>query len=336
MRDKKVETFLERGKYKWTYVDHVAFTDIDIVASKENPARLMRKVDDDRAESYALQMQDKIEFPAIVLLNLDLEAVKKWIIATGVHRLTAAECVKGKTGLDAYCVIEADAYRREVLFRQLNTLEGAGVPIHEQVLQVLELHYKHNITLKQLAKEWHLKEAQLSYAKADRQAKDRGMRLGEYNFLQLKTPQKAYHALNRIASDVTYKEATHIAVHYKLPPTDIETMVKEIKTTKSEADADVVIKQHRDAAIQQMEQQKARHGRLPPATANKMLGVGKQFLKYMEKGIDHLYLSAVNNPEQAMQILQAVADAAKEVKLELERIQRTMHHDDANVVNLRG
>ena len=42
----------------------------------------------------------------------------KWIIATGVHRSLAA-LEAGKKGFDAYCVIEPDAYRRDVLFKQL-------------------------------------------------------------------------------------------------------------------------------------------------------------------------------------------------------------------------
>ena len=75
----------------------------------------------------------------------------KWIIATGVHRSLAA--LEAGKGFDAYCVIKPDAYRRDMLFKQLNTLEGIGVSIGKQVRLVIDLHLKHNISLRQLAKD---------------------------------------------------------------------------------------------------------------------------------------------------------------------------------------
>ena len=93
MKELKVENYLKRGNFRHEYRTFVPFAEIDIKASKENPARLTTAVDDVRVTKYGIEMIDDVPFPAIVLLNLPVVSSDnktgpafKWIIATGVHR----------------------------------------------------------------------------------------------------------------------------------------------------------------------------------------------------------------------------------------------------------
>src|SRR5262252_7348296 len=92
MKDPKVEQLLERGVFVWKYHKRVDFAEIDVKASEENPARLNRRLDDERAYQYGAKMEAGEEFPAIVLLPL-LEPHEpfKYIVATGMHRIKGAE-----------------------------------------------------------------------------------------------------------------------------------------------------------------------------------------------------------------------------------------------------
>jgi hypothetical protein len=321
MKDIKVENYLKRGQYKYVHQQFVPFSAIDMKASKENPARLTRALDDLRVNKYGIEMLDGIEFPPIVLLNLPPGNVFKWIIATGVHRSCGAIEASLK-GFEAYCVTEPDEYRREVLFKQLNTLEGAGVPIAEQIQIVIDLHLKNpNIPLKELAKEWTLKFNTVQNALHDHRARQRGLRLN-WDFKNLRIPQKTYMALNRITSDVTYRSATECAINHKLSPSAVEDMVSEIVKTKSEADAAVKIHEVRESATRAEAKNNARHGKLPQAPANKMLYDAKRFIKHLDKGMENLYLASLTDFNRALDILEQVIDRAKDIKAAIHHIQQ--------------
>ena len=138
--------------------------------------------------------------------------------------------------------------------------------IGEQVRLVIDLHLKHNISLRQLAKEWDLKEQQLKLALADHRAQQRGEDHG-WKFKKLRIPAKTYVALNRINSDVTYGLAVQCAVGHKgsMSPSNVEDMVSDVVKTKSESDAATVIQKYRDEATRSEASKNARHARLPEA-----------------------------------------------------------------------
>jgi len=156
MRETKTENWLNAGGYKWEYVEKVDFKKIDIEGSRSNPARLLKKVNEEIGWDYAYAMERGDEFPAIILLTLDGSKFQ-YLIATGVHRHFAYDA-NGKTSCDAYVVSEGDQYRRELLIRRANTYEGYGVTHDDRILQALEMHQSYpEITMTQLAKEWGLK-----------------------------------------------------------------------------------------------------------------------------------------------------------------------------------
>jgi hypothetical protein len=330
MKELKVENYLKRGQFRHEYRQFVPFSEIDMKASRENPARLTTAVDEVRVTKYGVEMIDKVQFPAIVLLDLPQTAGQntqyKWIIGTGVHRsLGAIEA--GLKGFDAYVVFEPDAYRRDVLFKQLNTLEGLGPTIPEQVRLVIDLHLKWGTALRQLAKEWDLKEQQLKFALGDHRAQQRGEDHG-YDFKKHRIPQKTYMALNRIGSDVTYQSAVQVVAGHKdvITPTTVEEMVGEIVKTKSETDAAAVIQKYRVEAQRQEQAKQRVHGRIPEAPANKMLNDAKRFSRNLDKGMDKLFLAVLfeRDPtgKRALDILAQVMDRAKDIKAEIERIAK--------------
>src|SRR5215475_4784303 len=134
MIDPKTEQYLTQGAWKWKLHKQVPFTDIDLKASYDNPSRMLTRIDDERVQAYGLAMESGVEFPAIVLLVLDpAKSSFKYLIATGVHRVSAADLC-GLTAFDAYVVTEPDEYRHELLIRQLNTIEGNGISIRDRIV----------------------------------------------------------------------------------------------------------------------------------------------------------------------------------------------------------
>jgi hypothetical protein len=321
MKDPKTEHYLDRGQWKWKYQAKVAIVDIDLKTSLENPARLLRRLDEPRAENYALAMIDGTEFPAIVLLLLDPIADYKYEIATGCHRVDAARQAEVTT-FDAYIVTEPDAYRREVLIRQLNTLEGQGVSVEDRILQVLELHRKYPTqSLPQLAKEWNLKEKTIRTHWTVDQAMERGQRFG-FDFVKSKLAQSSALALHAIHSDVVYQKAADFALSPGVRSSEIAEMCKEIKTTRDETSAVAIVERHIREIEQQRAHERAKHGRTSPAPANKLLGNVKRIVHQIERGIDHLHLSALAQPSMARLIFEDGIKCLKRVIDDLDRMER--------------
>lgn len=137
MRDPKTEQQLNRGGFKYRFEQAFAISRIDINAAKRNPARLLRQIEEERCVEMACAMEAGVDFPAIVLI----EDVNSFTLATGLHRLIAATQWKKPplSTFDAYLIGEADSYRREVLIRSINTIEGKGQSRDENLAHCVEV-----------------------------------------------------------------------------------------------------------------------------------------------------------------------------------------------------
>jgi len=325
MKDIKTENFLTAGQYKWRYYPKIDFSEIDIKTSKDNPARLLRRVDEDRAISYGLAMEDGTEFPAIVLLTIDgAPPPLKYIIATGVHRYEAATLAH-LTSFDAYVVVEADNYRRESLIRQLNTIEGHGVSIDDRVAQILQLHETYpEHSLKQLASEWNLPENRVKNAHAAQQAIQRGLRFG-HDFVngKVKLTQTALLALGGIHSDVVFAKAAHFATVSGASTGDIVTTCRDIKNTRDETSGLAVVTNANDAIVKRNMQSRAKHGRPATQPATAFFGNCRKLTNQADHGIDRLYLSAYSDKLVARVLCEETIKVLKRVIDELDRIERT-------------
>jgi hypothetical protein len=322
MRDSKTEQFLDHGQYKYSYQERVEFSDIALDASQENPSRLLRRLNEDLAISYGLAMQDGDKFPAIVLLQLAADQPKKYLIATGVHRVKGAELIE-QHYFDAYVVIEPDVYREEVLIRQLNTIEGQGVSITDRIAQVLLLHEKYpDKTLTTLAREWRLNEKSVKLSHSAEQALKRGLRFG-YDFSKAKLSRTIQVGLNGIHSDVVFQRAAQFALTPSVSPGDIEAMIKEIRKAPREESAGLaIINQRMDELVQRTIHAKARHGRISPTAATNLIANCRRILSQIEKGVENLHLAALNNPADALIVVDDTVKWLKSVATELDRIRR--------------
>jgi hypothetical protein len=323
MRDPKTEQFLDSGSYKWTYVEKVDFSEIDMKASQENPARLYQPVDQERAFSYALAMESGADFPAIVLLTLDsATSVLPYLIATGVHRVTGAKEHKIRDWFDAYVVAEADSYRRMSLIHRLNILEGYGVSIKDRIAQALQeqLDYP-ELTLTKLAKDWNLKFDALKQAKAMQTGVDRGRRLG-YALDDGRLKPTSIVALNQIHSDKVFDRAARFAITNNVSANDLTNLSKDIKKARGDEAALAIIEHLEHVAAEKRIKARARHGRISPAAATTFFGDCRRINNQADKGIEKLHLAAYPDRKAARSLCEQTIDLMRRVLAAIDHIDR--------------
>src|SRR5262249_21362088 len=146
----KTEAFLTSRNYVWRYEVAHPLDQISGWREGENVGRLLRGVDHDRVLDYAVAMEQGAQFPAVVVFD----TTPKHELATGRRRLRAADLQQG-TVFPAYVVTESDSYRRDVLRRQLNTIEGVGETRQEMIQQIIALKESwSDVSLKDLVAGW--------------------------------------------------------------------------------------------------------------------------------------------------------------------------------------
>jgi hypothetical protein len=331
MKDPKTEQFLSQGNWKWQYNERVPFSDIDIEASEVNPARIVRRVDDERVQTYGLAMEEGCEFPAIVLLTLDPAASSfKYLIATGVHRVEAAK-LADISKFDAYVVVEPDQYRQEVLIRQLNTIEGHGVSIRDRILQIVQLHETYPAhSLPTLAKEWHLPIKTVRSYWNEQQAVNRAKKFG-YDLKNNKIPQRTIIALNSIHSDPVFEKATHYVAITGANVTETEELVKEIKKTRDENAALAIVERHAKMAADRKLQTQAKHARIESGAATRFMQSARTLQNLLDKGIENLHFTAHPRRDLARSLAEQLIQDLKRVVADLDRIERTKVSQTVNL-----
>lgn len=328
MRDQKTEAFLDRGQWKWKYEPSVPFTAIDITYSADNPARLSRRLDDERVMQYAEEMQDGVEFPGIVLLSPSDREIAQYDVATGMHRLSAADMAQTKTPkhIDAYIVSEPDRYRRDVLTRSLNTIEGRGANLQEQILHVIYLHEKYKQPLSTLCKEWHLKEASVRLYFRAEQAKRRARQFGfDLEHAKPRLSQSILASMNSaLHSDRVFEEVTKFILHHGPSASIVDELCKSVKDIRDEAQALQMIQAHVKAEDERQQRERAKTARTRTGPAQNMMGNATRFNRQVAKGVDQLFLSSLPDPDvmKARALLEEMIENAKRILAELERIEK--------------
>lgn len=328
MKHPITEQFLDRGGWHWEYREAVALATIDLAASLDNPARLDKRLDEDRVVNYAIAMLDGIEFPAIVLLRLDTpQGASEYQIATGCHRARAAEQA-AKVSFDAYVVSEPDTYRREVLIRQLNTIEGHGLSIRDQILQLLQIHEKYpSHSLAQLAREWNLKPSTVQSVHLEQQAIRRAARFGfEFSSRTHRLAQKTIVRLHGIHNDAVFAKAAEFAFLSGVGNSELEDMAREIKKTRDEQSGLAVVEKYAAAIASRRLQTQARTARISPNPGNKLIANCRRVAAVLDGGIEPLHLAALSRPDLARSLLEDLIANFKRVIGELDRIARSQIH----------
>ena len=323
MQEQKTEQFLKHGGWEWAYNALVPVTDIDIKASRENPARWKRRIDVDRVEQYMIRMGNGIEFPAIVLIRLAGPTAdgKLYIVATGMHRLEAA-LLADKTSFDAYIVTEPDLYRQMVLIRKLNTIEGSGVTIDDQVTQIVEIHREFpDHSLRQLAEEWELKLARVQAAWRAEEVRTRARELGFELDRMPKLSMTLVGQMHGIHANRVLRRVLEFAFNHNPPATTLEELVKDVKKCRDDDQAIGLIDKATEFEKQRTKDLQRRHGRTKPAEATKLLAAARRLNNQVAKGLEHLYLASLPDLAAAKVQFEDLALSAKRLLAEVDRIQ---------------
>lgn len=323
MRDLKTEAFLDRGKWTYTYEGNITFDQIDVKFSEDNPARLHRKIDEDRVLQYAEEMQDGEEFPAIVLLTPSERGIFQYDVATGMHRLKAADCAQRENPkhIDAYIVNEPGRYRRDVLIRMLNVIEGVGVSQPEQIMHILYLHETYKEALPKLSKEWHQPiETVRTHFRAE-QARHRARKVG-YDLSRMKISMATLGKLNSIHSDVVFQDAIHFVVNHAPSAAKIEDLCHGIKDCHDEQKARDLVHGFIAADHERRERERAKIGRTRQVQAQLMISNATRFNRQLDKGIEHLHLDALAamDTRKCRANMEDLITNAKRILVELDRL----------------
>lgn len=332
MREPQTEAFLDRGQWTYEYEGNVSFDQIDIKYSSDNPARLNRKLDEDRVLQYAEHMQEGVDFPAIVLLAPSDLGVYAYDVATGMHRLSAADIAQGKAPkhIDAYVVTEADRYRRELLIRMLNILNGNPPTLVEQVMHIIFLHQNFKQSIVQLCKEWHVKENTVrTHLRAEQtriRARQFGYDLDRVKHLSLTT----LGDMNIVHSDKVFGEIIAFVVHHGVTNAQITEICKSAKTARDEQQALDIVRKFVKAEEERAEKARAKIGRTRPGPAQQMIANAARFVKQVSIGVDRLYLSSLTDADtmKVRALFDEMTVWNKRIQAELDRIER-IHRDAA-------
>jgi hypothetical protein len=259
MRDPKTENQLDRGKFAYQFVPAFQINKIDLAASKANPARLNRKIDEERCLEMACAMEAGVEFPAIVLTE---EPNGTFIVATGMHRLIAAtELLKPMLAtFDAYIVIEPDPYRRELLMRSINCIEGRGQSRDENLAHCAEMYRLYNRSVDDLAAAFNLRVAAIREYLRSIKFDERADQLGVGD-LSRGWPQKTKQQLATIKIDAVLADAVRYLKSAKLTGPATKELITQLANCRGEKAGFKILDERRQEAAEREESAKAKYGR---------------------------------------------------------------------------
>jgi hypothetical protein len=326
MRDQKTENHLNTGNYNWQYhggdrgaLRRVQMTEIDMQLSRDNPARLLRRLNQDRACDYGVMMEAGIEFPAVVLLNHPApHDGMAWIVATGMHRLEGG-LLAHRAEWDAYCVIEADDYRRDHLIRSLNRLEGEGDPMHVVLAHILHEHETFGKPLTELAKSWHVKLPWLQNGATERRARLRARRLN-YDVDRARIPATIMVALGSLQSDVIFEKAMEtVATTPGVTTGSVRDMVSDVKKGRSEAAQLEAVRKFTDQEQARVRAQRAQHGRATSVAIDRVMSDVRRLNNALSRPFEQLHVAALENKPDKLLLVDALLEKLKLLRAEIER-----------------
>lgn len=258
MRDLKTEQYLKRGSYSFQFVEGYDLTRINLQAEAQNPARLARNKDEDRIIKMAVSMLDGVDFPAIVVFQND---GPRDDLVTGYHRGCAYDDAGIKT-CDAYVVVEHDPYRRALLPRAINSIEGRSSTAAEDLAQVAELlRLFPDASQHDLAIAFSLKQPAISdYLKLiEQEARAKALGCGEIwgRITQIGLRKQ----LGRITNDNVFVMAIETIDQLRLVGKPAEDLIHAAQKAKTEAAAGKVLQDALRAHIEAQERAQAKYGK---------------------------------------------------------------------------
>jgi hypothetical protein len=190
-----------------------------------------------------------------------------------LHRLNAAtDLVKPpRQTFDAYVVVEPDPYRRDLLMRSINCIEGRGQTRDENLAHCVEMHRLYGGPIEDLAAAFGLKPSavkdHLRLVKLDERAEQWGV--AEQT---RKLTQKVKQALSQIKNDPVFAKTVRVITATKASTAAALQLARDTGAARSERAALKILEDREQEYAEQEERARARYGkRRPdiPATAMK-------------------------------------------------------------------
>ncbi len=291
MKDQKTERHLTDNHYTFIFVAAFSLDDIDWLEADANPARLGKKLDDERAFGYSQDMEAGCDFPAIVLLDIG-DGLKK-LIMTGRHRGRAAQAAL-RTTLDAYVVRESDPARRELLLRSLNVIEGEAPSHNERMVHIAEMKRKYpDMSNASLATQFKVKKDRVDdYLKAVA-VEQRADGLGCGAAIHSGKFSKAMKlALGSLHNDYAFIAATGLVARWPIlrgsAGIDLITRLRSARTENA-AMRMVEEADHEQIALEDDK----KITKTPSSKATKLMGRFRGILKFSGGSIEHVHLAGI-------------------------------------------
>jgi hypothetical protein len=326
MRELKVEAWLTANGIPedtgqpgacWKYVESVPLTEIAFPSS--NPGRLGLRIDQERVKDYAAKLENGAKFPAVVLLvvpNGRHEPI------SGEHRLGGIALTSKKIAKEtsAYLVREPDEYRKDVLIRMINTIEGVAPPKNEIYQQAVELVIQHNKPVGTIAREHCLEGKTLKTKVHAALANKRAIGMG--HLLSNAEGGGIAAALHSIKMDRPFENACRFVIGNRPQLSTVLQMVQEVNSQISEQAQLDIIKQYNKDEVDDRKRTKVMQGSVSLGSYKNLARVQKSYLRWTENVVN-LHLGLLSQRERdALNIRnEAIKKKIAEIEEELIRIK---------------
>lgn len=237
-RDERVEQLLKELGIAFEYRNGIPINSIKTKESKAINARCGDAADEQRIQEYAYSMRHGARFPAPVL-------TKDFLIAAGVHRITAAEA-NNIAKIDAY-VITASTQQLDEFTRRDNISHGKGLDEQQKLVTCVEQHLKHGKSVKELndiffagnEKTYHSICVAVRAKRVEEKLLSKGVPVTGLTNSTL----AIFHP---IAENINVLRAVgSLANEYKFTTTQSEELVKAVQEKSNESDRIKVVQDHR-------------------------------------------------------------------------------------------
>jgi len=330
MRDQRTENYLDRGAYVYRFVAGYDLTRISLNAEAQNPARLGRRREDERIVKMAMAMADKVDFPAIVVFANEAEPFDS--LVTGFHRCSAADLADIRS-FDAYVVVEHDPYRRALLMRSINSIEGKASTQQEDLAHIAELlRMFPDATQNDMALAFNIKTPVISdYLKLiEHEARAHRLGVGEP---WARIPQQGLRMkLGRITNDNIFVMAVEAVEQMQLTGKAADDLIEGVRRSKTEQAAAKMLQDALRQFIEQQERAKAKYGRRSKqTTCGKWFGALTRLWRIIPVwDVRKLHLDALDPAAVTMNILKLkevraqIDDVLADQERRLEQVEKEM------------
>jgi hypothetical protein len=308
MANFETEQHLTKQDYAFRFAKDFLLSQIDMKEAMANPARLGKKLDQERALLYGQDMLDGYIFPAIVVFDHGDDEMFQ--LVTGVHRIAGADVALIKT-LDAFVVREPDPYRRDLLIRTINNIEGDTPDRAERLKQAVETHRLYpEISIPELARRHGIaKEKTLAVHLRAVKAEQRAERLGVAFWFT--NSRRGFSldvriAANSVLNDVLFKRVVQIIGRHAvdMPAEAAISFIKQIKATTTEAQGLEICDKREVELIKLEELRKKGNGRAPTAASTKMVGLLKGIVSLWKTNNGNIGFETLKQPTNFIPLIE--------------------------------